>query len=410
MGILRVDHPDIEEFIRAKQNTNQLNAFNISIAITDQFMQAVIDDEEFPLQFNGKVYRTINAQMLWDQIMRSTWDWGEPGVIFIDTVNRMNNLQYCETIYATNPCSEQPLPPFGACLLGYMNMTKYVRPLTTAAIHDARWHFDRQALAEDIPHVVRALDNVVDVATYPLPEQEDEAKSKRRMGLGVMGMANALEACGLEYGTPAYVAEMENILELMANVSYMTSAQLAREKGAFPLYDARYLDSPFIKKLSPVTQEMIRENGIRNSHLTSIAPTGTTSFCADNVSSGIEPVWDYETKRVVEMPDGPVVMEVEDYGVRVFGVKGRKALDIGAKEHIAVLVAAQRWIDSAISKTCNVPANMDWHEFKSIYSRAWRNGAKGCATFTTGGKRAGILEGKPKPVVDCEGVACQLTA
>jgi ribonucleoside-diphosphate reductase alpha chain len=404
MGILRVDHPDIEEFIHSKQNSNQLNAFNISIAITDEFMQAVQDNEEFNLQFGGRVYRSVDARDLWESIMRSTWDWGEPGVVFIDNINKQNNLYYCETIAATNPCSEQPLPPFGACLLGYFNLTQYLYK------NNGEYFFNTPQFIRDIPIVVRAMDNVVDIATYPLPEQEDEAKSKRRMGLGVMGVANALEACGFPYASKDFLSELDRILDILKNYAYISSAYLAKEKGPFQLYDKdKYLDGQFMKGMSDVARKLIQEYGIRNSHLTSIAPTGTTSFCADNVSSGIEPVWDYKSQRTVITPDGPVVYTVEDYGASVLGIKGRKAVELAAEDHINVLVTAQKHIDSAISKTCNVPNTMSWHDFKEVYRKAWKGGAKGCATFTTvvdeslgGGRREGIL----KPVADCENGIC----
>lgn len=406
MAILRVDHPDIEEFILAKQNTDKLNAFNMSIAITDQFMQSVIDGSEFALQFGGRTYRTVKARVLWETIMRSTWDWGEPGVIFIDRINAMNNLNYCETIYATNPCSEQPLPPFGACLLGYFNLVKYLKPLRGPTQPEApRYYLDKVQLGMDIPAVVRAMDNVIDIAVYPLAEQEDNAKSTRRMGLGVMGVANALEACGFVYGTPEFIAEMEAVLTILKNEAYHASAMLAVEKGSFPAYKPEYFNAPFIRGLSLFVQAAIKENGIRNSHLTSIAPTGTTSFCADNVSSGIEPVWAYNSRRLVTTPQGPVEYEVEDYGASVLGHLGRTAMEVTAAEHVDVLTAAQKHIDSAIAKTCNVPSSMEWKDFKNIYLRAWQDGAKGCSTFQSGGKRMGIMK---EAVTDCENGACAI--
>lgn len=396
MGVLRVDHPDIEEFLHAKQNTDALTGFNISIAITDEFMEAVSHNRPFALKWKGEEYKEVDAAALWEAIMRSTWDWAEPGVLFIDTINRMNNLGYCETLAATNPCGEQPLPPFGACLLGSFNLTKYIRQLPLALIsHRTRFEFDYQQLINDIPAVVRAMDNVVDRARYPLPQQEAEAKNKRRMGLGICGTANAGEALGLPYGSSEYLGWQSQVLEIIAVESYRASAYLAAEKGAFPLYEMEpYTNSPFIRKLPNEIIELIRKNGIRNSHLTSIAPTGTISLTADNISSGIEPVFSHITARPVNTPNGQEIIEVEDYGVREFGVRGKTADEVTAAEHIDVLISAQRWVDSACSKTCNMDGRMPWEDFKNLYMKAWEGGAKGCTTFNKDGKRMALLTGK----------------
>lgn len=394
MGVLRVDHPDIEEFIHAKQNTDKLTGFNLSIAITDEFMEAALTGRTFFLRWGGEVYKEVDAAALWETIMRSTWDWAEPGVLFIDTINRMNNLSYCERLAATNPCGEQPLPPHGACLLGSFNLTKYVRSLTARMFDQPRFYFDWDQLKADIPAVVRAMDNVVDRARYPLMEQMLEAKNKRRMGLGYTGAANAIEALGFPYGTPQYLEIQEMVERTITVEAYRASALLAAEKGAFPLYDERYLDSPFVKQLPDDVQALIRKNGIRNSHLTSIAPTGTISMCADNVSSGLEPVFDYITARPVNTPAGQEVIEIEDYGVREFGVKGRRASEVTAQEHVAVLCAAQKWVDSSVSKTCNMDGSMPWSDFKGLYQSAWEGGAKGCTTFNIDGKRMALLTGK----------------
>lgn len=663
MGVLRVDHPDIEEFLHAKQNTDKLTGFNISIAVTDEFMEAAMTGRTFYLRWGGEVYKEVDAAALWESIMRSTWDWAEPGVLFIDTINNMNNLWYCETLAATNPCftgetkvwtehghvafkdlvgktvsvltqnwegqpvyrpmsniritqrqaklvqvsfdngtsvectpnhmfflrgggqieaerlqpgmsiasayrykanskgylrvateggaplehhipfeggipdgydvhhvdevkshnwssnlelktksehsqhhisgdrnpmrrfpeknhfngrdntgaangrwrselstemmledreagmsfeaiaakhgcskytaqkrvkesnhrvvavkvldrvedvycgsvdefnrffvalgdndgvlvhncGEQPLPPFGACLLGSFNLVKYVRPKTVRSLHEPAWSFDWDQLKADIPHVVRAMDNVVDRARYPLPQQEREAKDKRRMGLGMTGVANALEALDFPYGSPGYLEFQSKVEELIAVETYRASAELAGEKGAFPLYDERYLDGRFIKQLPDDVQALIRKNGIRNSHLTSIAPTGTISLCADNVSSGIEPVFDYVTARPVNTPGGQELVEVEDYGVANFGVKGRRASEVTAQEHVGVLCVSQKWVDSSVSKTCNMDGSMPWADFKGLYQSAWEGGAKGCTTFNQDGKRMALLTGK----------------
>jgi len=394
MGILRVDHPDIEEFIHAKQNTTELTGFNLSIAVTDKFMQAVKDGTMFELTWGGRVYREIDARNLWEAIMRSTWDWAEPGVIFIDTVNRLNNLYYCETIAATNPCGEQPLPPFGACLLGSVNLAKYIRHVT-AMIKTKAWRFDREQLIADLPHIVRAMDNVVDRARYPLPQQMAEAHGKRRMGIGVTGAANAAEAMGLPYGSAGMKEWLKDVMKLIAVECYRASALLAKEKGAFPMYDRdKYLAGAFIQKLPQDVRDLIAEHGIRNSHLTSIAPTGTISLTADNCSSGIEPVFSYVAERPVNTPAGVEMVEVEDYGVRMFGVHGRTAAQVTPQEHIDVLVTAQEWVDSACSKTCNLDGSVEWEDFKQLYMRAWEGGAKGCTTFNIDGKRMALLTSK----------------
>lgn len=404
MGILRVDHPDIEEFILAKQNGDRLNCFNISIAITDEFMEAVKEGRSFDLQFNGRVYRSIDARTLWETIMRATWDWAEPGVVFIDRINEMNNLRYCETIYATNPCSEQPLPPYGACLLGAFNLPRYLRPLARPSALEGRYWFDWVQFKEDIPITVRAMDNVVDIARYPLPEQEAQAKAKRRMGLGVMGLANCLEAQGLPYGSPKFIHEARCIMQTLANEAYFASACLADEKGAFPAYDKRYLGSKFLlKAISPAVRGRIAQSGMRNSHLTTVAPTGTTAFMADNVSSGIEPVFSREEVRRVRMPDGEEEMHVKDYGVAM-GVEPRVAGEVSPSEHVAVLCAVQGYVDSAVSKTCNVPSATPWDDFKKVYQVAWEGGAKGCATYTVGGKREGVRS----EITECQGASCQV--
>ena len=391
MGVLRVDHPDIEEFIHAKQNETKLRGFNISIAATDEFMRAVRDDLPFDLRFGGTVYRTIDARALWDSIMRSTWDWAEPGVLFIDTMNRMNNLWYCEVVCATNPCAEQILPPFGACLLGSFNLTRYLRRDSAGNLY-----FDFAQYEADIPGVVRAMDNVVDVSLYPLPEQEAEARSKRRMGLGVTGLANTAECLGMPYGSPAFLAFEDKVLRLLTRTAYMASVDLAIEKGPFPLFDAeKYCQSEFIKTLDADVQERIRKHGIRNSHLTSIAPTGTISLCADNISSSIEPVFSYEFDRTVIEFGGARVETVQDWAYREHGVRGKKCSQVTVDEHLAVLCTAQRHIDSAVSKTCNIDSSVPWEDFKNVYMRAWENGAKGCTTFRVDGKRGGILVEKP---------------
>jgi ribonucleoside-diphosphate reductase alpha chain len=418
MGVLRIDHPDIEEFIRAKQPSDdmrrlweivegiddpaertaagialqyslRLTGFNVSVGVTDEFMECLQTGKDFDLRWGGQVHKTVDAAALWDTIMRGTWDWAEPGVLFIDTINNMNNLYYCETIAATNPCGEQPLPPYGACLLGSFNLVKYVRS------DGGIFSFDQSQLLEDVHHVVRAMDNVVDRAKYPLYEQEKEAKNKRRMGLGVTGLANTLEALGLPYGCPGFLQKQKEILSALKNECYHASVRVAHEKGSFPMYSANpYSAGRFVQTLDEGVRNEIKRTGIRNSHLTSIAPTGTISLCADNVSSGIEPVFSYAYDRAMRTAAGDRVETVTDYGVRVFGVQGKRTSDVTVDEHLAVLLVAATECDSAVSKTCNVPGTVQWDAFKQLYVRAHAGGAKGCTTFRIDGKRTGILSSK----------------
>ena len=390
MGVLRVDHPDIMRFIHAKRNTTDLTGFNVSVAVTDEFMAAVKGGGTYDLVFNGRKYGTMRARETWDEIMRSTWDWAEPGVLFVDVINRMNNLRYCETIAATNPCAEQPLPPNGACLLGSFNLVKYI------AMKDGKRVFDMEAFRRDIPIIVRAMDNVVDRAVYPLEAQRQEAVNKRRMGLGVTGVANALEALGYPYGGNSFNLILDSILFVLNREAYFSSTELAYEKGAFPMYRDEYLDSPFLDWLGDDVRMAIARCGIRNSHLTSIAPTGTISLTADNVSSGIEPVFSYGFDRQIIMPDGVRVEHVDDYGLREFGTRGKTADKCSVDDHLGVLITASKRVDSAVSKTLNVGDNVSWEEFKDIYMKAYDGGAKGCTTYRAAGKRMGILSAKPQ--------------
>lgn len=628
MGVLRVDHPDIEEFIQAKNNSHNLTQFNISVGITDEFMAAVKADAMFDLKFEGRVYKTIRAKALWDKILRSTWDWAEPGVLFIDTINKKNNLYYCETIAATNPClhpdtlietvegrvriadikeptlvytykpdgslgvsratsswvskknasvmkvktrngkeikltpdhkilvhdkgwvkaknvklgdrivqlcrarrgaeysgvklttennrayrmehrmiaeavygdlgdmvvhhidnntynnhidnleilteeehnrltsitthpqehqvhgvdgrfvatgvsqkritpmpehlksnmknnfsnavveiivdfevtdvydmtvegthnmignfmvvhncGEQPLPPNGACLLGSFNLAKYIY------FDGFKYLFDYNLLNMDIPQVVRAMDNVIDRTVYPLDIQKKEAFSKRRMGLGVTGLANAGEALGYAYGSDDFIDWMQLLLSSIRDQCYRASVDLAKEKGFFPLFDAtKYLESGFAKTLPDDIRSDIATYGIRNSHLLSVAPTGTISLTADNVSSGIEPVFSHSYNRTIQTFEGPKVETVTDYGYREFGILGKTANELSVFDHVKVLNAASYYVDSACSKTCNVGDEVTWEEFKDVYMRAYEGGASGCTTFRVSGKRYGILE------------------
>ena len=394
MGVLRVDHPDIFEFIRAKRNSDKLTGFNISVGITDTFMHALkSEDDSFDLIFEGKIHKTISANELWDEIMESTWDWAEPGVLFIDRINEFNNLKYCEEISATNPCGEQPLPYYGACLLGSFNLTKYLRTYHELKGYDGveeAYTFDWKKFKEDIPHVVRAMDNVIDRTIYPLKEQQDEAKAKRRMGLGVTGLANAGELLGHPYGSEAFLSWSEAIFKVLRNGTYAASVELAKEKGPFPLFREEYNKSEFVKKLPYKIRKGIKDYGIRNSHLTSIAPTGTISLVADNISGGIEPVFSHYYDRTIRTFEGDRVERVSDYAYAK-GCKGVTANAISVDAHVDILALASEYVDSAVSKTCNVGDEVSFEEFKEVYYKAWKENCKGITTFRASGKRYGIL-------------------
>ena len=417
MGVLRVDHPDIREFVRAKRNSDKLTGFNVSVGVTDAFMEALNgrstckqcvgsptgypDDGDgvccsdgrcycFELVFEGRVHDTIDARTLWDEIMLSTWDWAEPGVLFIDRINEMNNLYYCEEIAATNPCGEQPLPPYGACLLGSFNLVKYlIEP--NHQVGPSSYEFDFKQFKADIPHVVRAMDNVIDRTIYPLEEQANEARNKRRMGLGLTGLANAGEMQGFPYGSAEFLEWAEKVFACLRDNTYRASARLAKEKGAFPLYRSEFLKSNFVRTLPSSVRKEIRQYGIRNSHLTSIAPTGTISLVADNVSGGIEPVFSHYYDRTITTFEGQRVERVEDYAYAK-GVKGRKADELSVLDHLSVLALAQHYVDSACSKTINVGDEVDYESFKDIYTQAWEEGVKGATTFRLSGKRFGVLQ------------------
>ena len=384
MGVLRIDHPDVLDFVRAKRSNDKLTGFNISVGITDAFMEALENGTDYELFFNGEVRGTLSAQEVWDEIMSSTWDWAEPGVLFIDRISEMNNLWYCEDIYATNPCGEQLLPAYGACLLGSFNLTKYLEKEKKGYV------FNFKQFKTDIKPVVQAMDNVVDRTIYPLKAQEDEAKNKRRMGLGVTGMANAGEMLGYPYASKEFMTWAEKIFACLRDNCYKASALLAKDKGAFPLYRKDYLKSNYIRSLPASVQSLIRGHGIRNSHLTSIAPTGTISIVGDNVSGGIEPVFSHKYDRTFQTFDGPIVETVKDYAYS-HGVEGRTADSISVNDHLDVLLLAQHYIDSACSKTCNVSGDVDYDSFKQVYVNAWKGGAKGCTTFRIDGKRYGIF-------------------
>jgi ribonucleoside-diphosphate reductase alpha chain len=387
MATMRCDHPDVEDFIAAKSDPARLRMFNMSVLVTDPFMEAVKADGSWDLVFGGKVYKTVQARDLWNKIMQATYDYAEPGVIFIDRINAANNLNYCETIAATNPCGEQPLPPYGACLLGSINLARLVaQPFEDDA------HLDQDAMSELVATAVRMMDNVVDVSNFPLPEQAAEAQNKRRIGLGVTGLADALLMVGLRYGSDEAAAQTESWLKAIARASYLASVELAKEKGAFPLFDAeKFLASGTMMQMDDDVREAIREHGIRNALLTSIAPTGTISLYAGNVSSGIEPVFAYAYTRKVLQKDGSrTEEEVVDYAVQMWReLKGDTPLPdyfvnaqtLPPADHVKMQAAAQKWIDSSISKTINCPEDISFDAFKDVYMQAWDTGCKGCTTY-----------------------------
>ena len=387
MATMRCDHPDIEDFITAKSDAARLRMFNVSVLITDPFMEAVKADGPWDLVFEGQVYRTVQARALWDGIMKATYDYAEPGVIFIDRINAANNLNYCETIAATNPCGEQPLPPYGACLLGSINLARLVsHPFEKAAV------LDEALLADLVGTSVRMMDNVVDASKFPLEAQAREAAAKRRIGLGVTGLADALLMLGLRYGSDAAARQTERWLHAIARAAYLSSVQLAKEKGAFPLFDADgYLASGAMQQMDDDVRGAILQNGIRNALLTSIAPTGTISLYAGNVSSGIEPVFAYAYKRKVLQKDGSrSEEEVVDYAVQMWRDKFGDvplpnhfvdAQTLAPLDHVKMQAAAQKWVDSSISKTINCPEDISFDAFKDVYMAAWDQGCKGCTTY-----------------------------
>ncbi|WP_408592129.1 adenosylcobalamin-dependent ribonucleoside-diphosphate reductase [Paracoccus marcusii] len=387
MATMRCDHPDVEQFIVAKQDSARLRMFNLSVLITDDFMDAVRADAPWELKFEGRVYSTVQALDLWNRIMKATYDFAEPGVIFIDRINKANNLSYVETIAATNPCGEQPLPPYGACLLGSINLARLVKnPFTETA------ELDPEGLDDLVRTAVRMMDNVVDASKFPLDAQAEEARNKRRIGLGVTGLADALLMLGLRYGADDAVAQTRVWMKAIARSAYLASVDLAKEKGAFPLFDAKkYLASGFMSKMDADVRDAIAKHGIRNALLTSIAPTGTISLYAGNVSSGIEPVFAYAYKRKVLQKDGSrTEEEVVDYAVQMWrDLKGDAALPdyfvnaqtLAPKDHVAMQAAAQEWVDSSISKTINCPEDISFEAFKDVYMAAWDLGCKGCTTY-----------------------------
>ncbi|MBT4491340.1 MAG: adenosylcobalamin-dependent ribonucleoside-diphosphate reductase [Rhodospirillaceae bacterium] len=411
MATLRCDHPDIEAFIEAKQDPGRLRMFNLSVLVTDAFMQAVKNDAPWELQFAGRTYGSVRARDLWDAIMRATYAYAEPGVIFIDRINQRNNLAYCEQINSTNPCGEQPLPPYGACLLGSVNLARLVQdPFGPDAA------LDLEVLRGLVTTAVRMLDNAIDVSRFPLPEQENEALAKRRIGLGVTGLADALIFCQARYGSDQAVALTQSWLGEVRRAAYLASIELAKEKGAFPLFEAEaYLAGDSVMELDDDVRAAIGEHGIRNALLTSIAPTGTISIFADNVSSGLEPVFAFTYRRHVTMPDGGRREEtVSDYAYRKFRAMFGEAAQLpdyfvtaaalAPSDHVRMQAAVQTYIDASISKTINLPEDISFEAFKDVYMQAYDTGCKGCTTYRPNEVTGAVLEAEEeaKPLLPVE--------
>jgi ribonucleoside-diphosphate reductase alpha chain len=421
MATLRIDHPDIDAFITAKQRAGRLRHFNLSVQVSDAFMQALASDADWPLMFPAagldgtgelltrdwpgasgpvpcRVARRVSARHLWDRLLHASYAHGEPGVLFIDRINRMNNLWYCERISATNPCGEVPLPPFGACDLGSINLTRLIRePFTPNA------RFDQERLLEIIPCAVRLLDDVIDVSRFPLRRQRAATMRARRIGLGVTGLADALIMLGLHYDSDAARDFASATMRAICQAAYRASIALAREKGSFPAFDRdRYLAGPFIAALPADIRDGIAREGIRNSHLTAIAPTGTISLLAGDVSSGIEPIFAPDQRRtVLDRTGRPQSFHLTDYAVRLWReANGRTdgappdavaAADLSIEAHLDMQAALQAHVDNAISKTIHVPANCDFARFADVYRLAYEKGLKGCTTFRPTATTAAVM-------------------
>lgn len=433
MAVLRCDHPDIEAFVEAKHRPGELANFNLSVLVSDAFMTALAEDTDWPLVFppmaggtedSGRerihrpwlgregsvpclVYKRLPARELWGRIMENAYISAEPGVLFIDRINRLNNLQYCETISATNPCGEIPLPPYGACDLGSLNLTGFV-----TAPFDEGASLDLAGLARAAATAVRLLDNVIDVSLYPLPQQKEQAKAARRIGLGVTGLADALIMLGLHYGSEQARDLAAEAMRAIRDAAYGASIELAREKGAFPAFRREaYLQGPFIQSLPEKLQAGIATNGIRNSHLIAIAPTGTISLLAGNISSGIEPVFAFEQRRRVRGLDRPCAWHhLSDYALRRWRLRFGEAplpecfieaQSLSPREHLAMQAALQPFVDGAISKTINIPTDYPLAEFRDIYQQAYQLGLKGCTTFRATPDISGVLS-KPELAPCCD--------
>jgi len=432
MATLRCDHPDIERFVAAKRRPGELRHFNLSVQVSDAFMEAVEADAEWPLIFPDstlegggagesiarwwpghdgpvpcRIFRRIPARRLWRQIMRACYDYAEPGVLFVDSVNRLNNLWYREMLTATNPCGELPLPPYGACDLGSINLTRFVHaPFGRGA------RFDLDGMAEAAALAVRLMDNVIDLSRFPLPAQAAQVRGNRRIGLGITGLADALILLGLRYDGAAGRAAAADAMRTICHAAYRASIRLAQEKGPFPWFRREaYLQGVFIRNLPDDIRDGIAAYGIRNSHLTAIAPTGTVSLLANNVSSGLEPLFDYRYRRHLLQRDGSHREEVvTDYAWRRWReLRGDaplpesfiRAQEIPPEGHLQMQAALQPFVDSAISKTITIPETCRFEQFEAIYRRAWELGLKGCTTFRPNPVTGAVLEGAPPEAAAC---------
>ena len=435
MATLRCDHPDIEEFIQAKQVSGELNHFNLSVQISDEFLNAVHHDYDWSLVFPEAdldpderlgaetvlrswpnkpeptpccVMKKLKAKALWDRIMRSTYDHAEPGVLFIDRINQMNNLWYREKISATNPCGEIPLPPYGACDLGSINLTQFVRePFTPQAT------LDIQGISAIVPVAVRMMDNIIDISRFPLPQQAETERGNRRIGLGITGLANTLMMLGLHYNEPKAQELSAEIMKTICHTAYRTSINLAQEKGPFPGFQRdQYMESRFIKTLPQALQDDIAKHGLRNSHVTAIAPTGTISLLANNISSGIEPVFDFDySRRVLELDGNYKEYNVMDYAAWYWRkIKGPESLPtyfvsargLAPRAHLEMQAALQPFIDNSISKTINIPADYPYESFREVYELAYEKGLKGCTTFRPNPITGAVLQsGKGEEAPHC---------
>jgi len=425
MGVMRIDHPDVLEFITAKRTPGRWNNFNVSVAVTDEFIRTLQAGGDWPLVHKAKpgptivaqgahlradglwVYKSVPAQQLWDTVMRSAYDFAEPGILFVDTINRENNLRYAEKISATNPCGEQPLPAYGCCDLGPIILTRFVRH---AFGFGGPPHFDFEGFTKAVATQVRALDNVLELTFWPLEQQRAEAQSKRRIGVGFTGLGNALAMLRLRYDAPEGREMAARIGRAMRDAAYAASVELAREKGAFPVFEAdAYLEAgTFASRLDDPLKEAIRKHGIRNSHLLSIAPTGTVSLAfADNASNGIEPPFSWTYHRKKREGDGRTTeYTVEDHAWRLFRSLGGdtsklppyfvSALEMPAADHLAMMEAVQPFVDTAISKTVNVPADYPYEDFQGLYLEAWRAGLKGLATYRPNDILGSVLSTTPE--------------
>ena len=409
MGTLRCDHPDIETFITAKRQQDVLSNFNLSVLITDAFMQAVSDDADWPLVNpservvdrdggDEQLYRSLPARELWQQIVRNAHETAEPGVLFIDTINRDNNLYYCENISATNPCGEIPLPPYGACNLGSINLTRLVRCAFTDSTS-----FDWQQLRHTVPVAVRFLDDVIDISRFPLDIQAETERGSRRIGLGITGLADTLVMLGLSYDSDEARAFAADIMQSIRDAAYETSSKLAREKGPFPAFERdRYLEAPFIKRLPETLRDAIATYGIRNSHLLAIAPAGTISLLAGNISSGVEPIYALDaTRQVQDATDGKHTLEMRDYAYEQWhthAVANGKTPppfvvtdSLSAKAHLDMQACLQPYVDNAISKTVNLASNASVNDVEAVFRQAHSSGLKGCTVYRQGARSGQIL-------------------